>query len=75
MSERPAQANSAAPALRMEGRLGLRTLILIRWIAVAGQTVTILVVHIGFEFSLPLAACARSAPLQRARAPARSSRV
>ena len=57
MSERPAQANSAAPALRMEGRLGLRTLILIRWIAVAGQTVTILVVHMGFEFSLPLAAC------------------
>ncbi len=32
----------------------LRTLILIRWVAVSGQLVSILVVHFGFGFSLPL---------------------
>ncbi|MEX2615324.1 MAG: ActS/PrrB/RegB family redox-sensitive histidine kinase [Alphaproteobacteria bacterium] len=46
-----------AAARPREGRLGLRTLILIRWIAVAGQTLTILVVHYGFEFTLPVFAC------------------
>ena len=45
------------PPARPEGRLGLRTLILIRWIAVAGQTLTVLVVHYGFEFRLPVYAC------------------
>jgi two-component system, sensor histidine kinase RegB len=39
------------------GRLRLRTLVLIRWIAVAGQLVTVLLVHFGLGFSLPLAAC------------------
>lgn len=57
MSERQTVSNTAAPIRRMEGRLGLRTLILIRWIAVAGQTVTILVVHLGFGFTLPVIAC------------------
>ncbi len=46
-----------APVRGPDGRLGLRTLILIRWIAVAGQTVTILTVHFGFDFKLPVLAC------------------
>jgi len=46
-----------APVRGPDGRLGLRTLILIRWIAVAGQTVTVLTVHFGFDFKLPVLAC------------------
>jgi two-component system sensor histidine kinase RegB len=46
-----------APVRGPDGRLGLRTLILIRWIAVAGQTVAILAVHFGFDFKLPVLAC------------------
>ena len=46
-----------APVRGSDGRLGLRTLVLIRWIAVAGQTVTILAVHYGFDFRLPVLAC------------------
>jgi two-component system, sensor histidine kinase RegB len=50
-------AQSALSERFLHGRLRLRTLILIRWIAVAGQTLTVLVVHFGLEFSLPVAAC------------------
>jgi two-component system sensor histidine kinase RegB len=32
----------------------LRTLVIIRWIAVAGQAITLFVVHFGFGFELPL---------------------
>ena len=39
------------------GRLRLRTLMLIRWIAVAGQTATVLIVHFGLGFELPLLLC------------------
>lgn len=39
------------------GRIRLRTLILLRWLGVAGQTVTVLGVHFGLGFELPLAAC------------------
>ena len=35
----------------------LTTLIALRWFAVLGQTVTVLVVHYGLEFEVPLAAC------------------
>ena len=35
----------------------LTTLIALRWFAVIGQAVTVLVVHYGLEFELPLAAC------------------
>jgi len=38
------------------GRVGLRTLILIRWVAVLGQVSAILVVHYGLAFALPLPA-------------------
>src|SRR5438876_11150185 len=35
-------------------RISLRRLVLIRWVAIAGQAVTLLVVHYAFDFSLPL---------------------
>jgi two-component system, sensor histidine kinase RegB len=35
-------------------RISLRRLVLIRWVAIAGQAVTVLVVHYGFGFALPL---------------------
>jgi len=40
------------------GLLRLRTIVRLRWIAVSGQAVTVAVVHFGFGFELPLAACA-----------------
>lgn len=39
------------------GRIRLRTLIMLRWLGVAGQTVTVLGVHFGLGFELPLVAC------------------
>jgi two-component system sensor histidine kinase RegB len=39
---------------RFRGRVRRRTLALIRWIAVAGQLVTILTVHYGLGFDLPI---------------------
>ena len=38
------------------GRINLRTLVLIRWIAVLGQATTILLVHFWIGFALPLVA-------------------
>src|SRR5437763_12728107 len=35
-------------------RISLRRLVLIRWVAIAGQAVTLLVVHYAFDFTLPL---------------------
>lgn len=54
---RPGDGQSASSDRFSQGRLRLRTLVLIRWIAVAGQSVTVLVVHFGLGFSLPLMAC------------------
>jgi two-component system sensor histidine kinase RegB len=45
-------SESAGAALG--GPLRLRTLVIIRWIAVAGQAVTLFTVHFGFGFELPL---------------------
>jgi two-component system sensor histidine kinase RegB len=36
------------------GSMRLRTLVLIRWLALAGQTVTVLGVHLGLGFELPV---------------------
>ena len=36
------------------GRISLRTLVPIRWVAVAGQALTILIVHYGLGYRLPL---------------------
>lgn len=40
-----------------EGRVRLRTLVLIRWIAVIGQLLALLVVRFGLGFDLPLLPC------------------
>ncbi|HEY7687973.1 MAG TPA: sensor histidine kinase, partial [Dongiaceae bacterium] len=40
-----------------ESRLRLQTLIRLRWVAVVGQTITVLGVHLGLGFHLPLTAC------------------
>ena len=40
-----------------ESRLRLRTLVRLRWVAVFGQTLTVLAVYYGFKFPLPLIAC------------------
>ena len=39
------------------GRVRLRTLILLRWLAVTGQTMAVIVVYYGLGFDLPLGAC------------------
>jgi two-component system, sensor histidine kinase RegB len=36
------------------GRISLRTLVPIRWVAIAGQALTILIVHYGMGFRLPI---------------------
>ena len=51
------QSPSASSDRFSRGRLRLRTLVLIRWIAVAGQTVTVLLVSFGLGFPVPLMAC------------------
>jgi two-component system sensor histidine kinase RegB len=43
-----------APSGTERGRVSLRTLIWIRWVAVAGQAVTLLIVHLALGFTLPL---------------------
>lgn len=43
---------------RKPGRLRLRTLISIRWAAVLGQSASLVLVHYGLGYSLPLAPCA-----------------
>ena len=49
---------SAEPGLTpMFGRVRLRTLIMLRWLAVAGQTICVVVVHYGLGFDLPLGLC------------------
>src|SRR4051812_35825464 len=41
-------------ATAIDGRVTLRTLILIRWVAIAGQFIAILTVHFGLGLNLPL---------------------
>jgi two-component system sensor histidine kinase RegB len=41
----------------MFGRVRLRTLIFLRWLAVIGQTVCLVVVHYGLGYDLPLGIC------------------
>jgi two-component system, sensor histidine kinase RegB len=50
-----AVAGMPAPERRAAfDRIGLRRLVLIRWVAILGQAVALLVVHYGFKFYLPL---------------------
>jgi two-component system, sensor histidine kinase RegB len=62
----PPTAASLDPASRVEalrsvgaafGRTRLRTLVSLRWMAIAGQAVAVLFVRYGLGFDLPLAAC------------------
>jgi two-component system sensor histidine kinase RegB len=45
---------SLITASELSGPISLRTLILIRWVAIGGQALTILIVHYGLGFGLPL---------------------
>jgi two-component system sensor histidine kinase RegB len=48
-------AGTAVPEPRVAfDRISLRRLVLIRWVAIAGQAVALLVVHFAFDFRLPL---------------------
>ncbi len=47
-----AQTGAREPA----GRVGLRALVMIRWLAIVGQLAALLVVHYGFGIALPLPA-------------------
>ena len=47
----------AGPLLSHSGRVRLRTLIWLRWIAIIGQTGTVFVVYSGLGYDLPLALC------------------
>jgi two-component system sensor histidine kinase RegB len=50
---------NARPATKLNpGQLRLRTLVSIRWAAVLGQSVAVVLVHYGLGFSLPLGQCA-----------------
>ncbi len=51
------KVNAEAGLTPVFGRVRLRTLILLRWLAVVGQTLCVVVVHYGFGFDLPLGLC------------------
>src|SRR5579862_8159706 len=49
-----AQPNASPEPRAAFDRISLRRLVLIRWVAIIGQAVTLLTVHYGFGFRLPL---------------------
>jgi two-component system sensor histidine kinase RegB len=53
----PGGPGGSVPEVLRYGRLRLRTLVLIRWVAVGGQAVALGVVHFGFGFPLPISLC------------------
>jgi two-component system sensor histidine kinase RegB len=55
LSPRSSPAQPAARRPRPRGRIRLRTIIFIRWIAVAGQLATLLFVHYVMDYDLPIA--------------------
>ncbi len=46
-----------APASAIRGRVRLRTLSNLRWMATTGQTVALFLVYFGFQYRLPIAQC------------------
>lgn len=50
----PAGASGTVPPPIPGGRIRLRTLVFIRWIAVIGQVIALLVVQLGLDFTVPL---------------------
>lgn len=53
----PRLFSSEDPAWRATTGMRLRTLLILRWLAVIGQTAAIAIVHFGFGFALPLLPC------------------
>src|ERR1700761_7551646 len=53
-ADRPAGEPPSLFVLGERGRINLRTLIMIRWIAVIGQATTLLIVDLALGFTLPL---------------------
>ncbi len=45
---------ASVPVISESSRVQLRTLVLIRWVAIAGQVAALLVVHYGLGFGLPI---------------------
>lgn len=58
MNEIDSQEAARAELRRLTaGRVRLRTLVILRWLAIAGQVVAVLGVHFGAGFTLPLIPC------------------
>lgn len=55
---RRARTFSTTPAAAARGRVRLRTLSNLRWLAVGGQSAALVIVYFGFGYRLPLAECA-----------------
>ncbi len=57
--EMPARMRGRRPDVRLErGRgMNLRTLVLLRWVAILGQAAAVLTVYFSLEYELPLVAC------------------
>ncbi|MCP5431644.1 MAG: ActS/PrrB/RegB family redox-sensitive histidine kinase [Alphaproteobacteria bacterium] len=51
---RPPEAAPPLSALLEQGRVRLMTLVGLRWLAIAGQTTAVLIVHVGLGFRLPM---------------------
>jgi two-component system sensor histidine kinase RegB len=49
-----AAAPVAAPLVATRGRVRLRTLLVIRWVGIAGQAAALLIVHYGLGYPLPI---------------------
>jgi len=54
----PVRTFSNTPASAARGRVRLRTLSNLRWLAVGGQSAALFIVYFGFGYPLPLARCA-----------------
>jgi two-component system, sensor histidine kinase RegB len=48
----------STPPLALRGRVRLRNLVLIRWVAIGGQAAALALVHYGFQYSLPIGSAA-----------------
>ncbi|MEM1103306.1 MAG: hypothetical protein AAGH48_04300, partial [Pseudomonadota bacterium] len=58
----PPKSSGPAPSIsrlrqRPRGSVRLRTLVVLRWLAIVGQTAAILFVHFGLGFALPFGLC------------------
>ena len=54
----PVRTFSITPTSAARGRVRLRTLSNLRWLAVGGQSAALIIVYFGFGYRLPLVACA-----------------